>query len=66
VLIVLPVEADAAVFERAKPVVGDGHAMGIAGQILQHALRSAEGRLGVDHPFDAGGLLTQSAKRGQI
>jgi len=40
--------------------------MGIAGQILQHALRSAEGRLGVDHPFDAGGLLTQSAKRGQI
>jgi hypothetical protein len=45
-------------------MVGDGYAVGVASQILEHALRSAEGRLDVNHPFDFGGLLTHSFECG--
>ena len=31
--------------------VGDGHAMSVAAEGLQHVLRSAKGGLGVDYPF---------------
>jgi hypothetical protein len=31
-------------------VVGDGDAVGIAGQVVKDVLRSAEGRLGIDDP----------------
>jgi hypothetical protein len=31
-------------------MVGDGHAMGVAAQILQHVFGAAEGAFGVDHP----------------
>ena len=31
-------------------MVGDGDAVGIAGEVLEHLLRTAEGRLGVDDP----------------
>ena len=57
--VVLPFKTDAAVFQSAKAMVGDGYAMGVARQILEHALRSAERRLDVHHPFDIGGLLAQ-------
>jgi hypothetical protein len=30
-------------------MVGDGHAMGVAAQILQHIFGAAEGAFGVDH-----------------
>ena len=43
--IVFPVEADAAVFHRSKAMVGNGHAVRVAGQILEHAAGSTEGRL---------------------
>src|SRR5882724_921976 len=62
--IVLPFKTDAAVFESAKAMVGDGHAVGVASQILENALRTAEGRLDVNHPFDFRGLLTQGLERG--
>src|SRR6516164_11441664 len=32
-------------------MVGDGHAMGVAAEILQHIFRAAEGRLQVHHPL---------------
>ena len=32
-------------------MVGDGHAMGVAAQILQHVFGAAEGAFGVDHPI---------------
>ena len=32
-------------------MVGDGHAMSVAAQILQHVFGTAEGRFCVDHPF---------------
>jgi hypothetical protein len=31
-------------------MVGDGHAMGIAGQVVEHMVGAAKGWLGVDHP----------------
>ena len=31
-------------------MVGDGHAMGVAAQILQHILGATEGTLEINHP----------------
>src|ERR1700722_9430047 len=42
VSIVFPFKAHPSALERTETVVGDGDAMGIAGQILQHAAGSAE------------------------
>jgi len=39
------------VFQRSEAPVGNGDAVGIASEILQHVLRTAEGLLSVDHPF---------------
>src|SRR5437879_6252709 len=48
VAIILPAEADPALGKTDKAAVGDGNAMGIAGEIIEHLLRSAERALGVD------------------
>jgi hypothetical protein len=48
--IVLPAEGDLILLEGHKTVVGDGHAMGIAGKITQHMMGAAEGGLGIDDP----------------
>src|SRR5215831_8954236 len=64
VRVVFPLKTDAAVFESTKAVVGDGYAVGVASQVFQHALRSAEGRLGVNHPIDFGGFFTQGGEGG--
>src|SRR5712692_7068967 len=50
VAIILPQEADAAVGESEEAAVGDGDAMGIAGEIIEHLLGSAERSLGIDDP----------------
>src|SRR5664280_1940441 len=46
-----PSEAHLSVVEAEESSVGDRYAMRVAGQILQHMFRSAEWRLGVDHPL---------------
>jgi hypothetical protein len=46
-----PAEAYLTVLEAEKSPVGDGDAMGVAGQILQHMLGSTKGRLQVDDPL---------------
>ena len=33
-----------------QPVVGDGHAVGVASQIVQHVRGAAKRRLGIDDP----------------
>ena len=43
-------------------MIGDGDAVGVAGQILQHAAWPAEGRFDVDHPIELGGSMAQSLK----
>jgi|SRR5580658_446909 hypothetical protein len=50
VSIVSPAEGNAIVLKGHEPMVGDGHAMGVAGQVVEHMFRAAEGRLGVDYP----------------
>ncbi len=49
--VVLPLEGDAVLIEGDQAAVGDGDAVGIARQIGQHRLGSAERALCVDDPF---------------
>ena len=49
--IVLPSEGDIGMVEGDQPAVGNGDAVGIARQIGQHGLWSAERALGIDDPF---------------
>src|SRR5437667_12774118 len=52
VAIILPAEADLALRKTDQAAVGDGDAMGIAAEIIEHLLGSAERSLGVDDPCD--------------
>ena len=45
VSVVFPAECDVAVGHGQEPMIGDGDAVGVACQIVEHILRSAEGRL---------------------
>lgn len=51
VRVVLPPESDVAICEGNNPVVGDGNAMCVAGQIMKDVLRTSERRLGVHDPI---------------
>jgi len=51
--VILPAEADAAVLAGEETTIGDGDAMGIAAEIVEHLLGSAERAFGVDDPGDA-------------
>ena len=57
--VVLPPETDMAVFAGEETTIGDGDAMGIAAEIVEHLLGSAERALGIDHPGNA-------AQRGKV
>ena len=48
--IVSPAEGDVIVFKGYEPMVGDGHAMGVACQIVEHMFGATERWLGVDDP----------------
>lgn len=48
---IAPAKAYLAVFEGEEPSVGDGDAVGVASQILQHLLGPAEGWFGVHDPL---------------
>ena len=50
---VTPAKGNLAVRQCDQAMVGDGDAVGIAAEILQHVLRSAEGRFGVNDPVFA-------------
>jgi len=47
---VSPAEGDLVVLEGGQTVIGDGHAVGVAAEITENLLGTAEGRLAVDHP----------------
>ena len=51
--VLLVLECDLAVLHTPEAVVADGHAVGVAAQIVDDLLGAAEWRLGVDHPFTA-------------
>jgi hypothetical protein len=48
--IVLPAESNLVMLEGHEAVVGDGHAMGVTGEIAEHMMGTAERWLGVDDP----------------
>lgn len=48
--VVLVAESDLAVVEGDQPLIGDGDAMGVSGEVLEHLLGTAERGLGVNHP----------------
>jgi hypothetical protein len=50
---VSPAEGDVALLEGDESAVGDGGAVGVAAEIAQRVLRSAEGWLGIDDPVVA-------------
>src|ERR1039457_3112556 len=62
VRVVFPTEVDVAVGNGQEPMIGDGDAVGVACQIVEHILRSAKGAFAVDDP-----LLTKerSQERGK-
>src|ERR1700692_1078780 len=48
--IILPAESNLVMLESHKAVVGDGHTMGVAGEIAEHMMGSAKRWLGIDAP----------------
>ena len=50
VSVVLVTKAHRIVGETDEPVIGDGDAMGVAAEIVEHLRGAGEGTLGVDHP----------------
>ena len=48
---IAPTKGDLAIGKGDQAVVGDGHAMGVAAEILQHIGGATEGRLQVHHPL---------------
>src|SRR5260370_3103337 len=45
-----PAKSDLSFGERDQAMIRDGYAMGVAAPILEHILRTTEGRFCVDHP----------------
>src|SRR5215471_15319785 len=60
--VILPSECDVAVSHGHETVVGDGHAVRIAGQILEYVFWSAKRRLGINHPILAEQLPQKGVK----
>src|SRR5512133_2020875 len=63
VLVVFPPELNLGVGDVEEAMIGDRHAMRIAGQVMQHMFRSAERPLGINHPFIA---KQGSRERGEL
>jgi hypothetical protein len=62
--IVFPVELNPAIIDADQAMVGNGYAMGVAADIIEHLLWSGERRLGVDYPFaiiGVGEMFSESA-----
>ena len=55
IAIVLPTEADFALVDGEKAVIGDGDAVGVSREVGQDLFGAAEGRFGVDAPFRLSG-----------
>jgi hypothetical protein len=64
--VVLPLETDTIILAGEETAVGDGDAMGVAAEIVEHLLGSAERPFDLDDPGDAaqGGKVTGEGDRG--
>ena len=57
-----PVAADVAVVHIDQPLVGDGDAMGVAADVVEHLVRTRKGRFREDDPFGVPGRLQMIGK----
>ncbi len=64
--VVFPVKADTTVLQSAKAVIGDGHAVRVPSQILEHASWSTKGRLDVNDPFELRRCFGHGLERGWL
>ena len=62
IVVIAPSERHIAVAKIHESVVGDGDAVGIASQIVQDLVWSAEGRLGIDDPVVYEQLINEPAE----
>ena len=60
--VILPQEGHLPIRDGDDAVIGDGHTVGVAGQVTEDMLRAAERRFRIDHPFAAVSLLEQTAE----
>ena len=54
--IVLPAESNLSIVQSEQPLIGDGHVMGLARQVLQDLARSSKGWFRIDYPLAASNL----------
>jgi len=48
--VILPPERNPIILKSNEAVIRDGHAMGVAAEVTDNVLGSAERRFGIDHP----------------
>ena len=60
--IVLPAKSDLAIFLFQEAMVGDGHFVGVATEIIHDLFGATEGALGIDDPFYLAQLLQEPAE----
>ena len=61
--VIFPFEADAGAIEGDDAGIGDGDAVGIAGEIGEHGIGTGEGTLGIDNPLHAAQGLEELPER---
>ena len=59
---VAPTKGDLAIVERNQSVVGDGHAVGVTAEVVEHILRTTERWFAVDDPMFRNSGRSQEAK----
>lgn len=64
VAVVFPAEGDLMEVHLEETVVGDSHAVGVSGQVLEGLGGSPEGGFGVDHPFLLAKLVEELSEGG--
>jgi hypothetical protein len=67
--VVLPAKRDSSFAKSDEPMVGDGDTVGVAGEIVEHMLSAAEGRLGIDDPLlriELSQEMSESLSVGQV
>jgi hypothetical protein len=64
--VIFPGKADPILLDRKYALVADGDAVRVAGQVLEHEVGTAKGRLGVDHPLERTRPSAQRTKRRRV
>lgn len=54
VAVIVPMKSHPAIVDVEQTVIGNGHTVGIAADVMEHLLGPGKRRLGVNHPFALG------------